>query len=79
MSSHVDANLVLEQINLLERVSPIIAAEATQPDRQAASLNSSVLRALLYLSHHYHAAPENLLHSPEVVQIFNCCRDPIIT
>jgi len=68
MSSHVDANLVLEQINLLERVSPIIAAEATQPDRQAASLNSSVLRALLYLSHHYHAAPENLLHSPEALR-----------
>lgn len=68
MSSHVDANLVLEQINLLERVSPIIASEAGSPERQPASMHTSVLRALLYLSQHYNAAPENLLHSPEALR-----------
>jgi len=69
MAGHVDAGLVLEQINLLERVSPIIASESSSvPDRQPHGLASSVLQALLYFTQYYAGAPENLLHSPEALR-----------
>ena len=68
MSGHGDAGLVLEQINLLERISPILAAETAFPERQPAALSSSVLRALLYCTQHYYTAPENLLHSPAALR-----------
>ena len=68
MSGHADSGLVLEQINLLERVSPIIASEAGTAHRQPANLSNSVLLALLYFTQYYTGAPENLLHSPEALR-----------
>ena len=67
MSGHDDAGLVLEHINLLERTSPLLASEAAFPERQPSGLGSSVLKTLLYLTQHYYAAPENLLHSPSAL------------
>ena len=64
MSGHEDAGLVLEQINLLERTSPLLVSEAAFSDRLSSGLGCSVLKTLLYLTQHYYAAPENLLHSP---------------
>eukprot|EP00088_Acartia_fossae_P042606 TRINITY_DN44791_c0_g1_i1.p1 TRINITY_DN44791_c0_g1~~TRINITY_DN44791_c0_g1_i1.p1 ORF type:complete len:420 (-),score=15.77 TRINITY_DN44791_c0_g1_i1:147-1358(-) len=68
MSGHADAGIVLEQINLLERVSPILESETRYPDRQLSGLSSSVLQALTYFTQYYHGAPENLLHSPEALR-----------
>jgi len=67
MSGHEDASLVLEQVNLLERVSPILVAEAPFPDRPASTLSSSVLKALFYLTQYHYSAPDNLLHSPSAL------------
>jgi len=65
LRGHLDSDLVLEQINLGERVAPIISSEVGQLDRQADSLvGASVLKSLLYLSTHHYGAAENLLHSP---------------
>jgi len=65
LRGHLDADLVLEQINLSERLAPVISSEVTQPERQANSLvGASVLKILLYLSTHHYEAAENLLHSP---------------
>jgi hypothetical protein len=68
MSSHVDSTLVVEQINLLERISPILGTESGYPERQPSLLSSSVLRAMLYCTQHYYGAPENLLHSPAAIR-----------
>eukprot|EP00088_Acartia_fossae_P012770 TRINITY_DN1660_c0_g1_i2.p1 TRINITY_DN1660_c0_g1~~TRINITY_DN1660_c0_g1_i2.p1 ORF type:complete len:472 (+),score=139.16 TRINITY_DN1660_c0_g1_i2:231-1646(+) len=67
MSGHEDSNLVLEQINLLERVSPLLAAESQFADRQVSNLSSSVLQALGYLSTWYYGTPENNLYSPSAL------------
>jgi len=64
MSGHEDAPLVVEQINLLERVSPILVSETQFPDRPSSTLSSSVLKALFYLTQYHYTAPDNLLHSP---------------
>jgi len=65
LRGHLDADLVLEQINLSERLAPVISSEVGEVDRQANSLvSASVLRTLLYLSTHHYAAAENFLHSP---------------
>ena len=65
MKGHLDADLVVEQINLSERLAPVICSEVGQVDRQAGSLvGASVLKTLLYLSTHHYGAAENLLHSP---------------
>ena len=65
MRGHLDADLVLEQINLGERLAPVISSEVGQVDREAGSLvGASVLRTLVYLSTHHYQAAENLLHSP---------------
>merc|ERR1712080_109047 len=54
-----------EQINLCERLAPVIASEVAEVDRGASSLaNASVLKFLHYLSSHHYNAAENLLHSP---------------
>lgn len=68
MSGHIDSSLVVEQINLLERISPILGAESSYPERQPSVLSSSVLKALLYCTQHYYGAPENLLHSPAAIR-----------
>ena len=65
MRGHLDADLVVEQINLSERLAPVISSEVGQVDRQAGSLvGASVLKTLVYLSTHHYQAAENLLHSP---------------
>jgi len=65
LRGHLDADLVLEQINLSERLAPVISSEVGEVDRQANSLvGASVLRTLLYLSTHHYGAAENFLHSP---------------
>ena len=65
LRGHLDADLVLEQINLSERLAPVISSEVGQVDRLAGSLvGASVLKTLVYLSTHHYAAAENLLHSP---------------
>jgi len=67
MSGHDDSGLVLEQINILERISPLITGESEHPDRQVSNLSGSVLLALSYLSTWYYSAPDNLLHSPSAL------------
>jgi len=65
MRGHMDADLVLEQINLSERLAPVMSSEVGEVSRQASSLvGASVLRTLLYLSTYHFGAAENLLHSP---------------
>jgi len=62
---HLDSDVVLEQINLCERLAPVISAEVAEPGRAAGGLaNASVLRTLHYLATHHYSAGENLLHSP---------------
>ena len=66
---HIDSDAVLEQINLCERLAPVIASEVAEVDRGAASLGSaSVLKFLHYLSSHHYSAGENLLHSPQALR-----------
>jgi len=67
LSCHEDAGLVMEQIHLLERVSPILVSESEFPDRPFSTLPSSVLNALVYLTQYHYNAPENLLHSPSAL------------
>ena len=66
---HIDSDAVLEQINLCERLAPVIASEVAEVDRGAAGLGSaSVLKFLHYLSSHHYSAGENLLHSPQALR-----------
>jgi len=67
MSGHDDSGLVMEQINILERISPLISGESEYGDRQVSNLSGSVLLALSYLSTWYYTAPDNLLHSPSAL------------
>lgn len=57
-----NAEHFIEQINLWERLSPVIASDTTGTSGGLAT--ASVLRALLYLCTHHWGAGENLLHSP---------------
>merc|ERR1712080_491785 len=58
-----------EQINLCERLAPVIASEVAEVDRGASSLaNASVLKFLHYLSSNHYSAGENLLHSPQALR-----------
>jgi len=65
LKSHVDTDLIMEQIHLSERLSPVISSEVGHVDRNPNSLlNASVLKTLQYLATHHFSATENLLHSP---------------
>jgi hypothetical protein len=71
---HPDANHLIEHVHLLERLSPVIAADAKnseissrqaqQPTVPKLTASSSVLEALLYLHYFHYGQPENLLTSP---------------
>ena len=64
LADHADADHVIDQINLLERLAPVIAN-----DPSAAGLSSSsVLRTLLHFSTHHWGAGDNLLVSPAAVR-----------
>ena len=66
---HIDSDAVLEQINLCERLAPVIASEVAEVERGASGLASaSVLKFLHYLSSHHYSAGENLLHSPQALR-----------
>jgi len=65
LRGHIDSDTVVEQINLCERLAPVISSEVGEVERQPGNLaQASVLRALLYLSSWHYNAGENLLHSP---------------
>jgi len=69
LRGHIDSDAVLEQINLCERLAPVIASEVAEVDRGASALGSaSVLKFLHYLSSHHYSAGENLLHSPQALR-----------
>lgn len=70
LTDHVDADLVVEQIHFLERLSAVVGGECGHPERQAAALlhNTSVLKTLAYCCQYYWDAPENLLHSPAAIR-----------
>jgi len=69
LRGHIDSDAVLEQINLCERLAPVIASEVAEVDRGASGLGSaSVLKFLHYLSSHHYSAGENLLHSPQALR-----------
>ena len=58
------AMVVVEDINLSERLAPI-SSEVGQVDRQEGILvGARVLRTLVYLFTHQYQAAENLFHSP---------------
>ena len=62
---HIDSDTVVEQINLCERLAPVMSSEVGEVGRQPGALGqASVLRALNYLCSHHYTAGENLLHSP---------------
>jgi len=64
LADHADADHVIDQINLLERLAPVIAN-----DPSCAGLSSSsVLRTLLHFSTHHWGAGDNLLVSPAAVR-----------
>jgi len=65
LRGHLDSDLVLEQINLSERLAPVISSEVGHIERQAESLmGASVLKTMVYLSTYYYDSAENFLHSP---------------
>jgi len=57
-----NAEQFIEQINLWERLSPVIASDTSGTSSGLA--NASVLKTLLFLCTHHWGAGENLLHSP---------------
>ena len=69
LKQHLDTDIIMEQIHLSERLSPVISSEVGHIDRNPNSLiNASVLRCLQYLTTHYFGTPENLLQSPAAVR-----------
>jgi len=69
LRGHQDSHLIVEQVNLLERLSPVMSSEVGHLDRKPESLASaSVLKALLYLATHHYQVQENLLHSPQALR-----------
>lgn len=69
LKHHIDTDIIMEQIHLSERLSPVISSEVGHIDRNPSSLiNASVLRCLQYLAIHYFGTPDNLLHSPAAVR-----------
>ena len=74
---HPDANHLIEHVNLLERLSPVIASDANnseivarqgQTDIPKLSPTSSVLDALFYSNYFHYGEPENLLSSPSALK-----------
>ena len=61
MRGQIDADLVVEQNNLSERLTPVISSEVGKVERQTGE-------TLVYKSTHHYAAVEILLHSPLVMR-----------
>jgi len=69
LRSHLDTDLMMEQIHLCERLAPVISSEVGHVERSPASLQTgSVLKVLQYLATHHYNTPENLLQSPAAVR-----------
>ena len=67
--SHLDTDLVMEQIHLCERLAPVISSEVGHVERSPGSLQTaSVLQCLQYLATHHYNTPENLLQSPAALR-----------
>ncbi len=67
---HPDAPLVVQHLHLLERLAPVLAADARDPKishEVGLSLSGggeTAASALLYLCYHHYGKEENLLQSP---------------
>ena len=69
IKSHIDSDLIMEQIHLSERMCPVISSEVGHLDRNPNSLtNASVLKCLQYLAKYHFNTPENLLQSPAAIK-----------
>ena len=69
LKQHLDTDIIMEQIHLTERLSPVISSELGHVDRNPNSLvSASVLKTLQYLATHHFNTPENLLHSPAALK-----------
>ncbi|XP_059095276.1 spermatogenesis-defective protein 39 homolog [Tigriopus californicus] len=74
-NGHPDADLLIGQINLLERIAPIIESDRRNvlisEDSVYPSVTchgESVLKTLAYLCYHHWDSPENLLQSPKALK-----------
>ena len=75
--------MISQHLHLLERISPVIEADARNADIAGNAVlsridpaNETVLRTLLYFCYHHWATAENLLQSPAAlrkVPQFPCC------
>ena len=72
---HPDANLLVEHIHLLERISPVIEADKRRPEISSDPLfpslnpqNETVFNTLLYCCYHHYNLGENLLQSPQALK-----------
>lgn len=69
LRSHLDTDIIMEQIHLSERLSPVISTEMGHLDRNPNTLvNASVLKTVQYLATYHFNASENLLTSPTAVR-----------
>ena len=69
LKSHLDTDIIMEQIHLSERLSPVISADIGHVDRHPNNLaGASVLKSLQYLATYHFNTPENLLQSPAAVR-----------
>lgn len=73
--NHPDKTILIEHLHLLERISPIAAADQSnasiRDDPNGPKLdvvNPTVLKTLLYCCYHHYGAGENLLHSPIAIR-----------
>ena len=69
----------LQHLHLLERISPVIEADARNAEIAGNPIlaridpaNETVLRTLLYFCYHHWATAENLLHSPAALRKVPC-------
>ena len=74
-NGHPDNGLLIQHLHLLERISPVIEADARNAEiagdpflSKIDPANETVLRTLLYFCYHHWAAAENLLHSPAALR-----------